>query len=85
LRPDLIVLLDVAPEVGLARKGASEGDRFEREDLAFHRRVRQGYLEIAAAEPQRWVIVNGELPKATAEAAIWSRVKLILETDGRKR
>jgi dTMP kinase len=93
LRPDLIVLLDVAPEVGLARKGLSsneakepsEGDRFEREDLAFHRRVREGYLEIAAAEPQRWVIVNGELPKATVEAAIWSRVKLILETDGRHR
>ena len=83
-RPDLIVLLDITPEVGLARKQPSKGDRFEHEDIAFHRRVREGYLEIAAAEPQRWMVVNGELPKAAVEMTVWRRVKVILDADGRQ-
>ena len=50
-KPDLIVLLDVLPEAGLARRKAlGSSSRFEEEDLSFHHRVRQGYLEMAAAD-----------------------------------
>ena len=65
LQPDLVVLLDVPVEVGLARRDAghaAELTRFEdvsRHDLAFHERVRSGYREMAAADPGRWVVLDG--------------------------
>jgi dTMP kinase len=65
LRPDLVVLLDVAPQTGLDRRAAGDADeltRWEDEarfDLAFHTRVREGYLEMAAADPDRWVTLDG--------------------------
>lgn len=59
LRPDLTVLLDVPVESGLARKAPGDVTRFEAEyDLGFHRRVREGFLAIAAAEPRRVVVVD---------------------------
>jgi dTMP kinase len=59
LQPDLTILLDVAPEIGLARKGHDELQRFEAGmDLAYHRRVREGFLTIAAGEPERVVTVD---------------------------
>jgi dTMP kinase len=59
LAPDLTVLLDVAPEVGLRRKADSDRTRFEASfDLAFHERVRAGFLELAAAEPNRFAVVD---------------------------
>ncbi len=74
LRPDLIVLLDVPVAVGLARRarGApSELTRFERSsqhDMVFHERVRQGYLEMAASDPQRWCVIDaGTDPAAVAD------------------
>ena len=60
LRPDLTILLDVPVEVGLARKRGVEVTRFEATfDLDFHRRVRAGFLELAAAEPDRFRVVDG--------------------------
>lgn len=65
LDPDLVVLLDVSPQTGLDRRAAGDVDeltRWEDEsrfDLAFHTRVREGYLEMAAADPRRWVVVDG--------------------------
>jgi dTMP kinase len=65
LQPDLVVLLDVSPQTGLDRRAAGSADeltRWEDEsrfDLAFHTRVREGYLEMAAADPDRWVVVDG--------------------------
>ncbi|MDP2916634.1 MAG: dTMP kinase, partial [Dehalococcoidia bacterium] len=53
LTPDLTVLLDVPVEVGLARKNGGIPDRFEREDIAFHHRVRDGFLKLTAREPVR--------------------------------
>ena len=73
LTPDLTVLIDVPAEVGLARawsavdRGARRADetRFEREALAFHCRVRDGYLALASAEPDRFRIVDGrQTPEA---------------------
>lgn len=56
--PDLVVLIDVPLEVAATRRGA-DLDRFEAEDDGFHRRVVGGFRELAAAEPDRWVVVDG--------------------------
>ena len=79
LRPDLTVLLDVPVEVGLARKQADEQTRFEAVfDLEFHQRVRAGYLALAEAEPERFVVVDARAPVdevvEQALAAILARV-----------
>lgn len=77
LNPDLIILLDISPEQGLARKRSLK-DRFELEDLSFHRRVREGYLKMAAAEPDRWLVIDASLPKAKIAEIIWDRVSRLL-------
>ena len=57
--PDLTILLDLPVEDGLARKAPGDVTRFEAEfDLAFHRRVRDGFLALAAAEPERFAVVD---------------------------
>lgn len=59
LAPDRTILLDLDPEAGLARKAAEARNRFESAfDLDFHLRVRAGFLELAAAEPARWRVVD---------------------------
>ncbi len=77
LNPDLIILLDISPEQGLARKRSLK-DRFELEDLSFHRRVREGYLKMAAAEPDRWLMIDASLPKGKIAEIIWDRVSQLL-------
>jgi len=77
LSPDLIVLLDIPPEQGLARKRSLK-DRFELEDLAFHQRVREGYLKLAEAEPDRWLVIDASLPKAKVAEIVWDRVSRLL-------
>jgi dTMP kinase len=77
LKPDLIILLDISPEQGLARKRSST-DRFELEGLSFHRRVREGYLKMAAAEPDRWLVIDSSLPKGEVAEIIWDRVSQLL-------
>jgi dTMP kinase len=77
LNPDLIILLDISPEQGLARK-RSLSDRFELEDLAFHRRVREGYVKMAAAEPDRWLVIDASLPKGKIAGIIRDRVSKLL-------
>ena len=57
--PDTVILLDMPPQIGLARARARGAlDRFEQEEQAFFERVRQGYLERAAAFPHRYVVVD---------------------------
>ena len=58
LVPDLTILLDLSVEAGLGRKGPDEITRFEGFDLAFHRRVRDGFMTLAAASPDRFVVVD---------------------------
>ena len=66
--PDLTVLFDLDPRAGFKRIGARRLDHFEREALAFHRKVRRGYLEIARAEPKRVRVVDaGREPAAVTE------------------
>jgi dTMP kinase len=83
LFPDLIVLLDTPVEAGLSRKKSKERDRFESESLAFHARVRRGYLEMAKADPDGWLVVDGRLSRREIQAVIWERVVPMLRRDGR--
>ena len=59
LQPDLTLILDLDPEIGMQRAGnRGELDRFEREQMSFFRHVRQGYLDIAQAEPERCKVID---------------------------
>ena len=82
LKPDLIVLLDIPVEEGLARKRVKKQDRFEQEDIAFHQRVRDGFLKLAADEPQRWLVLDATQSKAEIEEIIWQRVSQLLARQG---
>ena len=63
LRPDLTLILDLDPEIGLARaSNRGELDRFELEQQSFFRHVRQGYLDIAQAEPERCKVIDASKP-----------------------
>jgi dTMP kinase len=77
LKPALIILLDLPPEQGLARKQTLE-DHFELEKLSFHRRVREGYLKMAAAEPDRWLVINASLPERKISEIVWEKVSQLL-------
>ena len=61
LTPDLTILLDINPAVGLERRNqAGNLNRLDALDLDFHQRVREGYLQLAEKEPERWVVVDAE-------------------------
>jgi dTMP kinase len=78
LRPALIVLIDVSVEAGLARRGAARGGETRFEELfdrAFHERVRDGYLAMAAADPDRWRIVDGTRPEAQVATEVLDIVR----------
>ncbi len=79
LQPDMLVLLDIRPEAGLARKGAGTPDRFQQESLAFHRKVREGYLKLAADDPQRWLVLDGTMPHPILRKLIWGKVRATLQ------
>lgn len=71
LNGDLTLWLDVAPEIGLARaQKRGQGNRMEKEDLAFHRRVQQGYAALARAYPQRIARVDASLGEEDVQAQI---------------
>jgi dTMP kinase len=74
--PDLTILIDVPVEVGLARRQASGEPltRLDREGVAFHERVRAWYRMAAAREPERWQVVDGQLPAEDVANQVWSAV-----------
>jgi dTMP kinase len=76
LVPDLTLLFDVDPEVGLDRRGKASPatNRLDREALEFHRRVHDRYRELAAREPGRWVVVDASRPADELEHAVWEAV-----------
>lgn len=79
LTPDLIVLIDVPVEVGLARVGKrGVHDRLEAEVREFHERVAAGYRELVAENPERWLIVDGTLPSPNIHQ------RLVAEAERRK-
>ncbi|CAM3651211.1 dTMP kinase [Deinococcus frigens] len=75
LWPDLTVLLDLDPVIGLqraARRG--QPDRLEQADLTFHQRLRQGFVQLAEAEPDRFLVLDATLAEAELERMIWEAV-----------
>jgi len=78
LLPDLTILLDVPVKEGLARKQDKKPDRFQTENISFHRRVREGYLKMAKADPKRWLVIDGAKSKGTTAGIIWQRVSKLL-------
>lgn len=71
LIPDLTVLLDVDPAIGLRRKKKEgEWNRLDAYELEFHRRVRAGYLELAREDPRRWVVLDASLPREMVQSAL---------------
>ena len=74
--PDLTFVLDVPPEVGLARAGKrGQGtDRFESEDLAYHERLRQAFRHIAENEPNRCILIDGTINADVLAVRIWMAV-----------
>lgn len=78
LKPDLTIMLDFDISQGLARKNPDKRDRFEQEETAFHHRVRQGYAEMAAAEPQRWLVLDASQDKKQVERLIWERLSKLI-------
>jgi dTMP kinase len=90
LKPDLTIYLDIDVGEGLRRKlaayqaGEAEWNRMDQQELAFHRRVRQGYLQMVAAEPERWVVIEAAEPADAAQRAIRAEVEAKLKAVGQK-
>jgi dTMP kinase len=78
LVPDLVVLLDLDPASGLRRR-AGELDRIEAQDLAFHRRVRQAFCDLAAADPGRFAVIDAAAPVQEVAARVQAAVLPLLE------
>ncbi len=81
--PDLTIILDVDPSAGLARASSrrSEGegaDRFEKEQVAVHRRRREAFLAIAKAEPVRCVVIDAGRPEDEVAASVIGAVRTVL-------
>ncbi len=72
LRPDLTLLLDLPPDVGLAR--LKDRDRLDREPLEFHRRIREGFLAEARLEPDRWVVLDATQPPEGVLEQAWQPI-----------
>ena len=77
LKPDLTLLFDLDPATGLERRAGATGEpnRLDREPRDFHARVRAGYLELARAEPGRFVTLDASLAPEALEAKVWKAVE----------
>lgn len=83
-KPDLTIMVDVPADVGIARAAQRGGapDRFEAEGAVFHEALRGSFLEIAASEPERCVVVNGAQAPDIVARDIWSAVQARLPFAG---
>jgi dTMP kinase len=86
LRPDLTVLLDIEPELGLARRrNSTEWNAIDALGIAYHRRVRAGFQALARKEPDRWLILDGTRPldelreSIVARLTLWQNVQKVAE------
>ena len=79
LVPDLTFYVDVSVEIGLTRRHRGETNRLDQKDVAYHTRVRNGYLELARAEPQRFVVIDGTRTIDAVQQEIRARMLSELE------
>ena len=86
LKPDLTLLFDLDAETGLQRRQKSSGEwnRMDELALAFHQRVRDGYLELVKAEPARWVVLNAAQDVEALQAEVRKAVRQKLEVRSQK-
>jgi len=78
LKPHLTILLDLTPEVGMQRvleRSSGELDRMEQEDQSFFNQVRRGYLQVAEANPDRFLVLDASQAIETLQTKIWNAVK----------
>ena len=84
LEPDMTILLNVSPEVSAKRMRAREAatntdaDRMEKAGDGFHARLRQGFLELAAAEPERFAVIQADGSVEEVEEAVWNSIQPML-------
>ncbi|MGJ4881443.1 MULTISPECIES: dTMP kinase [unclassified Bradyrhizobium] len=85
LKPDLTLILDVPVEIGLQRAGARRGagtpDRFEGEDIKFHKGLRDAFHKIAAEDPRRCVLIDATASAETVSQLVWDAVRERLFTE----
>ena len=84
LKPDLTILLDISPEDGLARVPEKK-DRMEKQARDFHRRVRDGYLEIAKGDADRFLKLDATQPAEELQSEIWNHVERLLRPEAAQR
>ncbi|MGE3832811.1 MAG: dTMP kinase [Parvibaculaceae bacterium] len=80
-RPALTIILDIDPEQGLLRakgRGKSSEDRFEKKGIEFHRKIREGFLTIAASDPARCRVIDSSRPSDDVSADIWKHMSALL-------
>jgi dTMP kinase len=84
-RPDMTIIMDFDPAAGLARARARDPDpsRYEGFDLAFHQRLREGFLQIAQAEPARCVVLDAVGSVDEVAEAVWQAARQHLGDEGR--
>ncbi len=75
--PDIIILLDIPPQKALLRR-PDPRDRFEREALDFHTKIREGYLTMAQADQTRWLVVPADLTPDHIASIVWEKVEHLL-------
>ena len=84
VRPDLTVLLNCSVAVGLKRKSkhASSLDRFENEEMAFHRKIEKAYIKLSKEDPERFIVVDGKLGIEDVHRIIREKIEQLLEKHG---
>ncbi len=83
VRPNLTVLLDCAVDIGLRRKAESaDMDRFEKEELAFHKKIKKAYDKMSKADPKRFFVIDGSLDIDTIHKTIRKKVAALLKNYG---
>ena len=84
ITPNLTILIDCDVDTGLRRKLADnpQSDRFEKEEVSFHRAIRAGYRKLADEEPKRFFVVSGAQDPQVIHGIIRERVKVLLESHG---
>jgi len=77
LQPDMVVLLDIPAEKALTRRPDRQ-DRFERETLGFHAKIREGYLTMARSNRHNWLVVSADLEPDEIASIVWEKVEALI-------